>query len=187
MKNRISYLCFFLFISNLSFAQERKPSANDIKNAVQSALERLTTYINYFAEKDATPETKEKYLDAIVEEFENGAEMEVSSTKRKETHKLPIKRYFNNLIYIREHEGYKKVIISFSNLKINSMTEMGNNKLLAICEYTQVFKGEYLDGSYGDITRKYSDVYIYIMPEKGSIRTKFGSTRVSITKKLTGN
>lgn len=189
MKKLVSLCCmlFMLVTSPQIILSQNIPSVSnqEIKQVLESTVKRLTTYINYCGTANIDPQTKEFYLDLILDEFEDGATMEVSNVFRGTETSYPVKKYFRNLIYLKDEENYSKVFFGFSNIKITELTrdKKDGTKYLAIGEFTQTFKAFRGDQeTYADITVKFSNLHVRVT--NGVIKVKIGNTWVKSTKYL---
>ncbi|MBK6931935.1 MAG: hypothetical protein IPH12_14150 [Saprospirales bacterium] len=180
-------LFFLIIFSNNTFpthAQKLSPDVRAIEGALKSSVLRLTSYINYCGASDTDTSTKEEYLERILEEFDDGATMEVSNVFTGTERVYPVKRYFRNLIYLKEEAKYSKVYFLFSGIRVANLEPRGNNRYIATGEYTQTFQAyRGTKQVYADITVKFSLIYVYVY-DSNHFKVKFGNTTVVSTQLL---
>jgi hypothetical protein len=182
MKFLLTLSLFFIIGIKSVIAQDFKPNKQDIQKAAYEALERLTIYINYFGETETTESTKSFYLDAIIDEFEPNATMQVSNKKNNNKTTMSVKDYFSNLITLRKRNNYSKVIFSFKDLEISEVKpSLSKNKWIAMGKYTQIFNSYGSGTSYHDVTEKITYINIYIIVQSNTFKIKFGDTKVIST------
>lgn len=178
------FILFFIFFFTCPIlGQKNAISYAELEKGLRSSVLRLTDYINYCGTNDIDKATKEENLELILKEFIDGATMEVSNIFTEDVKELPIKKYFRNLIYLKETEGYSKVFFTYSKIKISNLKKGAGNKYTAIGEFTQVFQAYRGNKElYGDITVKFSE--LYVLTNNNTYEVKFGNTKVVSTDRL---
>ena len=185
LEMRFLYFAVFtiLFQTCPMFGQNKKISINELEKALSASVFRLTNYINYCGTADVDNATKESVLDLILEEFTEGATMEVSNVFTQDVKELPVKKYFRNLIYLTETEGYSIIFFTYSKIKISNLSKGVGNRYTATGEFTQTFQAYRKKTEvYGDITVKFAELYIWV--NGNTFEAKFGNTKVISTRKL---
>jgi len=179
------FLSFALILQAYQLPGQNKIiSKSELEKALNASVLRLTDYINYCGTADIDKATKESNLELILDEFIKGATMEVSNVFTENVKELPVKKYFRNLIYLTETEGYSRVFFTYSKVKISNLNKDVGNKYTAMGEFTQVFQAFRGKAEvYGDITVKFAELYVWVT--NNTFEVKFGNTKVVSTRKLT--
>ncbi|KGE84794.1 MAG: hypothetical protein NXI26_26425 [bacterium] len=151
----------FFFISvfstcNLAVCQDYLSSQKKYKtiHICDEKIEIVKRYITLIADKSLDYRTRTRKVNSVLNHFEEGALIEVSSVNHNKITSLLADEYFRRL---RDLE-YTKVEITWENElnSISKVTPINNNTYKVIGRYSQRFVGydRYGNKSYADVTIK---------------------------------
>lgn len=162
-------------ICTLAFSQDIDDTV--IKCRIPEVVGQLNDYISFFADKKQSLNKKLQYKEKALNLFigkgyeyeedgvkKEGVTLEVASKNRKQTRRLLIRDYLNNLI--NRLDGYTDVKITATEIaiiKLSDLIQVSTNLWVCECDFNQVFEGM-RDGRpvYRDITTKRIKCYVTV-------------------------
>ena len=162
-----------LLICTLAFSQDIDDTV--IKSRIPEVVGQLNDYISILADKKQSLNKKLQYKEKALNLFmgkgyeyeedgvkKEGVTLEVASKNRKQTRRLLIRDYLNNLI--NRLDGYTDVKITateIANIKLSELIQVSTNLWVCECDFNQAFEGM-RDGRpvYRDITTNRIKCYV---------------------------
>jgi hypothetical protein len=162
-----------LMICSIAFSQDINDKV--IKCRIPEVIAQLNDYISFIADKKQPLKKKMHYKEKALNLFigkgygyeedgvkKEGVILEVASKNRKQTRRLLIRNYLDNLI--NRLGGYSDVKITApenANMKLSELIQVSPNLWVCECEFNQAFEG-IRDGRliYRDITTKRIKCYV---------------------------
>lgn len=175
MNTRTFTFIMSLMICTLAFSQDIDDTI--IKCRIPEMVCQLNDYISFLADKKQSLNKKLLYKEKALNLFmgkgyeyeedgvkKEGVTLEVASKNRKQTRRLLIRDYLENLI--NRLDGYTDVKITateIANIKLSDLIQVSTNLWVCQCDFNQAFEG--MRGGrpvYRDITTKRIKCYVTV-------------------------
>ena len=173
MNNRFFTVIISFMICTFAFSQDINDKV--IKCRIPEVVAQLNDYISFIADKEQPLKQKLHFKEKALSLFigkgygyeedgvkKEGVILEVTSKNRRQTRRLLIRDYLDNLI--NRLNGYTDVKITateIGNIKLSELIQISTNLWVCECDFNQVFEGM-RDGRpvYRDITTKRIKCYV---------------------------